>query len=284
MLWLTTITLLLSSFGVAHGLAVNRDPGPPHPARKYWGEKKPKAAATCIAPDALQTGSFYTGLEEGTVGIRPGLSESATYAIPLSSPSSTHPAHADASPATSDEANFINFCAGLPLTNGQQNRAGSCNGIPMGRIPPASNMISTIITSPQPGDRLPPMTTFSVTLQTRHLRAGYLANPSASYYAAPQDLDEHGDVVGHVHVTIQEIGSLRALVPPDPTQFAFFKGVDDAGDGKGGLRAEVSGGLPAGVYRVCTMVAARNHQPPVMPVAQRGAQDDCTKFEVGGSE
>ena len=142
-------------------------------------------------------------------------------------------------------------------------------------------MISSIITSPQPGDRLPPNTTFAVTIQTRHLRAGLLVNPSANYYTAPQDLDESGDVIGHCHISIQEIGSLRTVAAPDPTQFAFFKGVDDAGDGLGGLRAEVTGGLPAGVYRVCTMVAARNHQPVAMPVAQRGAQDDCTKFEVG---
>lgn len=151
----------------------------------------------------------------------------------------------------------------------------------MGRIPSADNMISTLITSPQPGDRLKPMTTFFVAIHTRNLRAGFLANPSTNYYTAPQDLDENGDIIGHVHVTIQEIGSLRALAAPDPTQFAFFKGVDDAGDGKGALQAEVSGGLPAGVYRVCTMVAARNHQPPIMPIAQRGPQDDCTKFEVG---
>ncbi len=141
-------------------------------------------------------------------------------------------------------------------------------------------MISSIITHPQPGDRLPANTTFSVTIQTRHLRAGYLVNPSSNYYTAPQDLDENGDIIGHCHISVQEIGSLRALVAPDPTVFAFFKGVDDEGDGKGGLLAEVTGGLPAGVYRVCTMVAARNHQPVAMPVAQRGAQDDCTKFEV----
>jgi hypothetical protein len=29
----------------------------------------------------------------------------------------------------SDPANFINFCAGQVLTNGLQNRDGSCNGI-----------------------------------------------------------------------------------------------------------------------------------------------------------
>lgn len=80
---------------------------------------------------------------------------------------------------------------------------------------------------------------------------------------------------------MQNIGSLKSTTPPDPTKFAFFKGIDDAGNGKGLLQAVVPGGLPAGAYRVCTMIAARNHQPVNMPVAQRGAQDDCTKFEVG---
>ena len=31
--------------------------------------------------------------------------------------------------STSDNANFINFCAGKQLTNGQQIAGGSCNGI-----------------------------------------------------------------------------------------------------------------------------------------------------------
>lgn len=29
----------------------------------------------------------------------------------------------------SDNANFINFCSGKTLTNGVQNKAGSCNGV-----------------------------------------------------------------------------------------------------------------------------------------------------------
>jgi len=29
------------------------------------------------------------------------------------------------------------------------------------------------------------------------------------------------------------------------------------------------------------MTAAANHQPVIMPVAQRGAQDDCVRFSVG---
>ncbi|PKS06103.1 hypothetical protein jhhlp_007937 [Lomentospora prolificans] len=48
----------------------------------------------------------------------------------------------------SDEANFINFCSGAELTNGRQIATGSCNGIPMVKIPAVTNMISAMI----PGD------------------------------------------------------------------------------------------------------------------------------------
>ena len=144
----------------------------------------------------------------------------------------------------------------------------------MGRIPAKKDMISSIIVYPQPGDRLAANTTFNVTIQTRNLRAGFLVNPTSNYYTAPQDLDEGGHIIGHCHVTIQNIGSLRTTTPPDASSFAFFKGIDDAGDGNGKLTTSISGGLPVGVYRLCTMIAARNHQPVVMPVAQRGAQDD----------
>ncbi|KAK4171418.1 hypothetical protein QBC36DRAFT_339994 [Triangularia setosa] len=222
---------------------------------------RPKFSPTCLSPKAIQSASLYTGLEEGTTGIRSGLSHSDTNA-----------------------ANFINFCANRTLTNGRQNSAGSCNGIPMGRIPASTNMITSIITHPRPGDIVPAQKTFNVTIQTQHLRPGYLVNPSVAYYTAPQDLDEKGDIIGHCHITIQNIGSLRSVNPPDPTVFAYFKGVDDEGDGKGGLQAEVTGGLPEGAYRVCTIISARNHQPVVMPVAQRGSQDDCTKFVVGKAE
>ncbi|KAL2123766.1 hypothetical protein VTJ04DRAFT_131 [Mycothermus thermophilus] len=250
----TSAILVLLASGLANGVAVN--PRAPH---GKGSSNTPKThPSLCLDPAALQTASYYHGLEEGAPGIRPGLSKSET-----------------------DRSNFINFCVGHTLTNGQQNRAGSCNGIPMGRIPSVNNMISSIITYPQPGDIVPPHKTFNVTVQTRHLRAGYLVNPSVSYYTAPQDLDENGDIIGHSHISVQEIGSLRTLQPPDPTRFAYFKGIDEPVDENGALHAEVTGGLPPGVYRVCTMIAARNHQPVIMPVAQRGAQDDCTKFVVG---
>ncbi|KAK4142405.1 uncharacterized protein C8A04DRAFT_13287 [Dichotomopilus funicola] len=245
------IITLLSCSGAAVALAGGSQ------FEQQTATKRTNPEPACLAESAVQSASFYTGLEEGNPGAKPGVAASKT-----------------------DASNFINFCANSTLTNGQQNPDGSCNGIPMGRLPATTNMISSIITFPQPGDQLPPNTSFNVTIQTSHLRAGFFANPVSNYYTAPQDLDENGDVIGHCHVTIQNIGSFTTLVAPDPTVFAYFKGIDDVGDGKGGLTAEISGGLPVGVYRVCTMVAAMNHQPVMMPVAQRGAQDDCTKFEV----
>ena len=153
----------------------------------------------------------------------------------------------------------------------------------MGDIPATTNMVSTIITNPGPGDDLPANEDFNVQFQVANLKAGVFTNPDETYYIAPQALDPQSNtIIGHVHVTIQTLGdNLAPQAAPDASTFVFFKGVDDDGDGNGGLQATVAGGLPAGSYRVCTMSAAANHQPVAMPVAQRGAQDDCTKFTVG---
>ncbi len=154
----------------------------------------------------------------------------------------------------------------------------------MGKIPAKTTMISTIITNPIATTVLQEGQDFNITLQVNGLTAGSFTNAVATYYAAPQDLDGSGQVIGHTHVTVQDLGnSLNPSVPPDPTQFAFFKGINDAGNGKGGLAATVAGGLPAGNYRVCTLTSASNHQPVIMPVAQRGSQDDCQRFTVQGA-
>ena len=72
-----------------------------------------------------------------------------------------------------------------------------------------------------------------------------------------------------MHFSVQTMGnSLNPTTALDASKFAFFKGVNDAGDGNGNLQATVTGGLPAGNYRVCTMSSASNHQPVLMPVAQ----------------
>lgn len=163
---------------------------------------------------------------------------------------------------TSDPANFINFCSGQTLTNGRQVNAGSCNGIPMGKIPASTKMVSAVILNPALGDQIPSDTTFNVSVQVQGLTAGFFTNPTITYYNAPQDLDPNGNIIGHCHVTIQAFGNdLNPSAPPDPEKFAFFKGIEDAGNNQGLLQATVGGGLPVGFYRVCTMISSSNHQP-----------------------
>lgn len=143
-------------------------------------------------------------------------------------------------------------------------------------------MITGIIFSPKPGEDLTPNQTFDLKIQTKGLAAGSFTNAAATYYSAPQNLNGQGQVIGHTHLTVQDLGSsLAPTTPPDPVAFVFFKGINDAGNNQGLLTATVTGGLPAGNYRVCSMTSASNHQPVLMPVAQRGAQDDCQKFTVG---
>lgn len=154
----------------------------------------------------------------------------------------------------------------------------------MGDIPAKTAMVSSVITFPTTGGQaITAGTTFDIKVQTQNIVAGSFTNADSTYYAAPQAL-QGGKVVGHTHVTVQDLGnSLNPTKALDATQFAFFKGINDAGNGQGLLSATVTGGLPAGNYRVCTMTSASNHQPVLMPVAQRGTPDDCTKFVVGAA-
>lgn len=153
----------------------------------------------------------------------------------------------------------------------------------MGDIPAKDSMVSSIIISPQVGQVIASNTNFNISVQTSNLVAGSFTNADATYYAAPQQLSG-GLVIGHTHVTVKDTGSdLNPTEALDPTLFAFFKGINDDGNGQGLLTAVVTGGLPAGNYRVCTLTSSSNHQAVLMPVAQRGTSDDCTKFTVSGS-
>lgn len=200
-------------------------------------------AQLCLSSNAVQTGSA----QDGSSGASAGQAKSQT-----------------------DTANFINFCQGKTLTNGIQQKQGSCNGVVMGEMPASTNMVSTIITSPVPGKEPAANTDFNVVVQMANMQLGTFTNPDSTYYAAPQQLSGGGDVIGHTHITIQDLGnSLTPTNALDASKFAFFKGINDAGDGNGKVQAAVTGGLPAGNYRVCTMAGSSNHQPVLMPVAQR---------------
>lgn len=248
--------LLAAAFGAIASAQNNKNAGKGGNQAAAAGDA---ATATTLSADAIQSGSFVDGSVNGVSA--DGQAKSQT-----------------------SKNNFINNCAGKTLTNGLQVVGGSCNGIPMGDVPAKTAMVSSVITFPETGGQGPAAdTTFNITVQTQNLVAGTFTAADTTYYAAPQGLSG-GKVIGHTHVTVQDLGkSMNPTAALDPTQFAFFKGINDAGNGKGLLSATVTGGLPAGNYRVCTMAAAANHQPVLMPVAQRGTPDDCTKFTVGAA-
>ena len=153
----------------------------------------------------------------------------------------------------------------------------------MGDIPSNTQMVSAVMVSPQDGDVVAANKNITFSVQIQNLVAGSFTNPDDTYYAAPQALSG-GKVVGHSHITVQDLGqNFFPQQPLDPTVFAFFQGINNAGNGNGLLTATLNGGLPEGFYRVCSMTSASNHQPVLMPVAQRGAQDDCAKFQVAAA-
>ena len=106
------------------------------------------------------------------------------------------------------------------------------------------------------------------------MQTGAFTNAANTYYAAPQQLNNAGQIIGHNHVVVEEIESLESTQPTNPRVFAFFKGLNAAAAG-GQLSADVTKGLPAGTYRMSSITSAANHQSVVMPIAQRGSIDDA---------
>ncbi|KAJ6573930.1 hypothetical protein DFH09DRAFT_915660, partial [Mycena vulgaris] len=185
------------------------------------------------------------------------------------------------SAAATSPNNFANFCATkLPITNGLQITSGSCNPIPIGQIPSTAAIPSAKFQSPTNGDTIAADTAFTVTLAAKNIQLGTFTNAQKTYFANPQTLNGQGQIIGHTHVVIEKVDSLASTAVTDPTKFQFFKGVDDAADGKGQVNVAVTAGLPAGVYRMGTIMSSSTHQPVIVPIAQHGLCDDVVYFTV----
>ncbi|KAK6905310.1 hypothetical protein I204_05260 [Kwoniella mangroviensis CBS 8886] len=181
-----------------------------------------------------------------------------------------------AASATSNN-NFLDFCVGQTITNGLQNKAGSCNPVPIGQIPSTQNLISTTFVSPRNMENIQAGQTFTIGLQTTGMTMGSFVNAQKNYYAAPQQIDGSGQIVGHAHVVLQPMKAIDDTSVLDPNTFTFFKGMD-LGDVNGLSTIDVQGGVPAGAYRLCTIMSASNHQSVILPIAQRGAENTCSYF------
>lgn len=171
---------------------------------------------------------------------------------------------------------------GLPPTGGKQIPTGSCSTTIQGEIPAKSNMPSTIIVTPENGSTISAKTTFDIEVEVENVETGHFSDPETQYYTEPQSINDDGLILGHLHVVVQQITTPKT--PLDPTVFQFFEGLNDPGTGVGkgaqSLTATVDGGLSAGNYRLCTLSGTDSHQPWIMPVAKRGSQDDCIRFNV----
>lgn len=178
--------------------------------------------------------------------------------------------------------NFINFCATvpqLPITNGQQITTGSCNPAPMGIIAATTNMPSSKFVFPTNGAVIQENTAFTIQMAIQNLETGNFVNANQNYFAAPQQVNSAGNVVGHSHVVIDFLDSLNQTTPTNPTRFAFFKGLNDAAV-NGVLTADVTQGLPAGAYRLASINTAANHQPVLVAIAQHGGLDDMVYVSI----
>lgn len=184
-------------------------------------------------------------------------------------------------PSLTSTNNFANFCLTVdkPITNGLQIKTGSCNPAPMGTIPSTANMPSSKFTFPTNFATIKANTAFTITMAIKNIQTGNFVNAQSNYYAAPQQLNGQGIIIGHTHVVVEKITSLTQTTVTDPNVFAFFKGVNGAAV-NGVLSADVTAGLPAGFYRLASINAAMNHQPVLAPVAQHGSLDDMVYFEV----
>jgi len=177
--------------------------------------------------------------------------------------------------------NYINFCltVDLPLTDGKQIAGGSCNPAPMGIIPSKDKMPASKFVFPTNGDTVPANQSFTIQLKIQNLETGNFVNAEQNYFSAPQQLNDQGVIKGHSHVVIQQLPGFDSTDILDPQEFAFFKGLNDPDQG-GVLTANVTDGLPAGVYRLASINTASNHQPVLAPVAQHGFMDDVVYFAV----
>lgn len=143
----------------------------------------------------------------------------------------------------------------------------------VGVIAATTNIPSSKFTSPRNLDTIQSNQDFNVSMAVKNLVTGNFVNANSNYYSAPQQVDDSGNIIGHTHIVIEQLDSLTQTTATDPTKFAFFKGVDAAAV-NGEVSVEVTGGLPAGAYRMASINSAANHQPVLVAVAQHGALDD----------
>ncbi|KAF8257677.1 hypothetical protein EI94DRAFT_1835506 [Lactarius quietus] len=157
-------------------------------------------------------------------------------------------------PSQTSKNNFINLCIDKgDITNGTQNKNGSCNPIPMGQIPSIDNMPATKFQQPPNFSTVKANTNLTIKLAVANMDLGFFVNAETNYYSAPA----------------QMVGV---------TSWATRTGLNQKADQDGTVSTVVPGGVPPGAYRLSSITTGANHQSLNMPVAQRGTIDDSIYF------
>ncbi|KAJ3088428.1 hypothetical protein HK102_008770 [Quaeritorhiza haematococci] len=197
------------------------------------------------------------------------------------------PAGKNKAPVDDNVARGQGFCQArfpqLALSDGTQNKGGACSLTVQGAIPSFDKMVSSVITEPKNGASIPAAAPFQITVRVNNMNLGAFDNPQTAYYRTPQTLDKTGRIIGHTHVVMQLMPNENPDQPLDARNFAFFRGLDFRPKDGNTLSITVPADktpLKTGPYRICSMAGSRAHQPVVMPVAQRGSQDDCIRINV----
>eukprot|EP00842_Homolaphlyctis_polyrhiza_P006192 jgi/Hompol1/6574/HPOL_002493-RA len=173
------------------------------------------------------------------------------------------------------------FGARVPPANGAQIARGqACSSTFQGLIPGNKHMVSTLISSPADGSTVNRQAAMTITLAVTNLDTGVAANLNTQFLTLPQTISRQtGNIQGFVSVMVQALPSLTD--PPAARAIDFFHSfTNKAANGKLSIVVPPGTLKSTGNYRVCSMASSASGQPVVMPVAQRGAQDDCVRFTV----
>jgi hypothetical protein len=115
----------------------------------------------------------------------------------------------------------------------------------------------------------------TVGLAISNFVTGFSTNPQTAYLASPQTLSPEGLIQGHVFFVIEQIPRPKPFptdLPSNPLSFVFGKtSADVAIDG---VLTTVVPGLPAGFFKMSSILTSSNHLPVLLPIIQHGAVDD----------
>jgi hypothetical protein len=84
-------------------------------------------------------------------------------------------------------------------------------------------MPSSKFTNPKNGDTIASGVDFTISMAISNLQTGNFVNAQKNYFAAPQQLDGGGTILGHSHVVVEKLSSLDQTTPTNPKEFVFFK-------------------------------------------------------------